>query len=217
MLLGGGFQRQTFSFLCVPKLFPASELQFSTESNSRFRISYFMTGGLLSISSSWCQPLEAHAQRFSFATQSLRPECLCNISTTREGVVFSWVELLLWPTVSRPIRIGVGHPFGAHDQIFLFPFFCRTIALLFVLGRPLWREEGSVICSEIFQWSESRSTLNHTLLSHLRLLGSLLVASYDLQGLRTILVLLYSPGTDCTENVSYINACSLFAGKLPVP
>jgi hypothetical protein len=41
------------------------------------------------------------------------------------------------PTVSRPIRLGVGHPFGAHDQILLFPFFFRKIALLFVLGRPL--------------------------------------------------------------------------------
>jgi hypothetical protein len=29
---------------------------------------------------------------------------------------------MLGPTVSRPIRLGVGHPFGAHDQIVLFPF-----------------------------------------------------------------------------------------------
>jgi hypothetical protein len=58
----------------------------------------------------------------------------------------SWVELKLWPTVSRPIRLGIGHPFGAHGQIFLFPFF-------FLLGRPLWREDGSVICSAIYQWS----------------------------------------------------------------
>jgi hypothetical protein len=35
--------------------------------------------------------------------------------------------------------------------------------------RPLWREDGSAICSEISQWSESRRTWNHTLLSHLRL------------------------------------------------
>jgi hypothetical protein len=91
------------------------------------------------------------------------------------------VELMLWPTVSRPIRLGVGHP---HDQIFLFPFFCRTIALFLVLGRPLWREDGSVICSAICQWSESRRTHNHTLLSHLRLLHSFSIASYDPQGLR---------------------------------
>jgi hypothetical protein len=98
--------------------------------------------------------------------------------------VWFWVELILWPTVSRPISHRFGHPFGANDQIFLFPIFFRTIALLFVLGRPIWREDGSVICSAICQWWESPRTLNHTLLSHLRLLGSLSVASYDSQGLR---------------------------------
>jgi hypothetical protein len=90
---------------------------------------------------------------------------------------------MLWPAVSRPIRLGVRHPFGTHDQIFLFPFVCRKIALLFVLGRPLWREDGSVICSAICQWSESRRTHNQILLPHLRLLDYLSVASYDSQGL----------------------------------
>jgi hypothetical protein len=36
------------------------------------------------------------------------------------------------------------------------------------VGRPLRREVGSVICSAITEWSESRTTRNHTLLSHLR-------------------------------------------------
>jgi hypothetical protein len=89
-----------------------------------------------------------------------------------------------WRSVSQSVCLGVGHPFGAHDQISLFPFFCRKIALLFFLGRPLWRQDGSVICSAICQWPESRSTHNHTLLSRLRVLGSLSVASYDSQGLR---------------------------------
>jgi hypothetical protein len=84
----------------------------------------------------------------------------------------------------QSVCLGVGHPFGAHDQISLFPFFCRKIAWLFVLGRPLWREDWSVICSAICPWSESRRTHNHTLLSHLTPLGSLSVASYDSQGLR---------------------------------
>jgi hypothetical protein len=87
------------------------------------------------------------------------------------------VEVTLRLTVSQSACLGVGHPFGAHDQILLFPFSCRKIALLFVLGHPLWREDGSVICSAISQWSESRRTRNHTLLSHLRLLVSLSVAS----------------------------------------
>jgi hypothetical protein len=58
------------------------------------------------------------------------------------------------------------------------------MSLLFVLGGPLWREAGSVICSAICQWSESRRTHNHTLMFHLRLLGSLSCASYDSHGLR---------------------------------
>jgi hypothetical protein len=29
---------------------------------------------------------------------------------------------MLWPTVSRPIRLDIGHPFEAHDQIFFFFF-----------------------------------------------------------------------------------------------
>jgi hypothetical protein len=93
-------------------------------------------------------------------------------------------------TVSQPVCLGVRHPIGVHDQFLIFPsfffffFFCRSIALLFALGRPLWREDGSVICSALCQWSELRRTHNHTLLSHLRLLGSLSVASYDSQGLR---------------------------------
>jgi hypothetical protein len=35
------------------------------------------------------------------------------------------------------------------------------------VGRPLWREDGSAICSVITQWSESLRTRNHPLLSHL--------------------------------------------------
>jgi hypothetical protein len=40
---------------------------------------------------------------------------------------------------------------------------------LLQVGRPLWREDGSVICSAITHWLESYRTHNHTLLSHLRL------------------------------------------------
>jgi hypothetical protein len=40
---------------------------------------------------------------------------------------------------------------------------------LFSVGRPLWLEDVTSICSVIIQWSESLRTRNHTLLSHLRL------------------------------------------------
>jgi hypothetical protein len=94
------------------------------------------------------------------------------------------VEVTLRLTASQSVCLAFEHPFGAYGWIFLFPFLCRKIALLFVLGRPLWREDGSVIYSAICQWPESRRTHSHTLLSHLRLLDSLSVASYDSQGLR---------------------------------
>jgi hypothetical protein len=73
---------------------------------------------------------------------------------------------------------------GVHYQILHFPSFCRKTALLFVFARPLWREHGSIICRALCQWSESRRTHNHTLMSHLRPRGSLSVVSYDSQGLR---------------------------------
>jgi hypothetical protein len=37
------------------------------------------------------------------------------------------------------------------------------------VGRPLWRGDGSAICSVSTQWPESLRTRNHTLLSRLRL------------------------------------------------
>jgi hypothetical protein len=97
----------------------------------------------------------------------------------------------------------------------LLPEICGLVSI----GRPLWREDGSAICSVITQWSESLRTRNHTLLSHLRLpqprgtgsriyipqeqggpvippqaLGSLYVASYDSQSYGGGIVTLREPG-----------------------
>jgi hypothetical protein len=52
------------------------------------------------------------------------------------------LSLILRPTVSRPGYLGIKHPSGDCDQIFiclwqLRPCFC---------GRPLWREDGSDFC-----------------------------------------------------------------------
>jgi hypothetical protein len=46
---------------------------------------------------------------------------------------------------------------------------CLKITSFLHVGRLLWWEDGSVICSAITHWLESRRTHNHILLSHLRL------------------------------------------------
>jgi hypothetical protein len=71
----------------------------------------------------------------------------------------------------QSVCLGIEHPCGTCDQI-LFPvkMLLSEIYGLVSVGRPLWREDGSAMCSVITQWSESLRTRIHTLLSHLRLL-----------------------------------------------
>jgi hypothetical protein len=57
---------------------------------------------------------------------------------------------------------------GSKTRVFLFLFLRLTFAWLLKWGDPLWREDGSVVCSAVTQWSQSQITYNHTLLSHLR-------------------------------------------------
>jgi hypothetical protein len=97
-----------------------------------------------------------------------------------------------------------------------------------------WRsvsQDGSVICSVICQWSESQRTHNHTLLSHLRLLGSLSVALTSRRDYGGSILArlhtgsnyqlhyssLYSLSTDHSENVFSIIARSLIAGETTCP
>jgi hypothetical protein len=91
----------------------------------------------------------------------------CCISTVLRTLE---VEVTLRLIVSQSLCLGIEHPCGTCDQI-LFPvgMLLSEICGLVSIGRPLWREDGSVICSVITQQSESLRTRNHTLLSHLRL------------------------------------------------
>jgi hypothetical protein len=54
--------------------------------------------------------------------------------------VWVWVWVILRPTASRPVCLGIKPPTGAYDQMF---FTVRTLRV-FDMGRLLWREDGSV-------------------------------------------------------------------------
>jgi hypothetical protein len=55
-----------------------------------------------------------------------------------------WVELMLWHGQSA-YPSWCRAPLWGPWPDFTLSFLCRTVALLLVLGRPLWREDGSVI------------------------------------------------------------------------
>jgi hypothetical protein len=105
--------------------------------------------------------LRTTCSRSNFTLWSVK----CYFRTDGQSVSQSWCRTPLW------------------GQILQFTFVLPENCFALCLRGPLWREDGSVICSAICQWSGSQRTRIHTLLSHLRLLGSLSVASYDSQGL----------------------------------
>jgi hypothetical protein len=63
------------------------------------------------------------------------------------------LEFFLRPTDSRPFRLGIGPPFGAHDQIYISLLFWTDNYFLIFLWHPLWRENGSVVYSAYTHWS----------------------------------------------------------------
>jgi hypothetical protein len=80
------------------------------------------------------------------------------------------LRLMVSQSVSQSVCLGIENPCGTCGQILLpVGVLPSEICGLISVRRPLWREDGSAICSVITQWSESHRTRNHTLLSHLRL------------------------------------------------
>jgi hypothetical protein len=80
--------------------------------------SYFTTGGLPPISSSWRQPLEAHDQDYLSQLNSCDNSPYVTSFLTRRTASLS-LSLILRPTVSRSVCLGIKHPSGAYDQIFI--------------------------------------------------------------------------------------------------
>jgi hypothetical protein len=62
------------------------------------------------------------------------------------------VKVILRPTVSRPVCIGVRHPSGTREKFFT-SFFCIDNCGYLAVGHPLWPEDGSVIYSYNCFWA----------------------------------------------------------------
>jgi hypothetical protein len=101
----------------------------------------------------------------------------CRFPVLTSTHLLSWV--CLRPTVSRPVRLGIRLPFGAHDQILSLSFLYDICLFFLPVGRPLWREDGSVTCGAIADWSGHWGLIT----IHHRLIWDC-VPSYNSQGLR---------------------------------
>jgi hypothetical protein len=80
------------------------------------------------------------------------------------------VEVTSRLTVSQSVCFDIEHPCWTCDQILLpVEMLLSEICGHLSVGRPLWWQDGSQICSAVTQWPESLRTENRTLLSYLRL------------------------------------------------
>jgi hypothetical protein len=120
-----------------------------------------ITTGSQSASPSWCQaPIWDQQLIFFLLDIFFRQLRVCYFvapSLTR-GRVCNLLSLftsdsksnlyVLRPTVCLPVRPGITHPSETREQ---FVKFCLYSCGFVDVGRPLWREDRSVICSEMTQ------------------------------------------------------------------
>jgi hypothetical protein len=181
LLFGGGFQQRMFFCLWVSELSSASAtrtgLLLGLASESRRPHDHIL------LSRNWGSP-SWRARSPGFISPRNRGAQLYHqalgithqLHALTPGPSVHWLQLSSnyiatdGQSVSRSVGQFVlvsGPPWRRWPD---FTFLCLKITFFLLhAGRPLWREDGSVIFSAITHRLQSRRTHNHILLSHLRL------------------------------------------------
>jgi hypothetical protein len=107
---------------------------------------------------------------FSSAVTNDERRITCDWSHWTEPSNLS-LSLVLRPTVSRPVCLGIKHPSGAYDQIIVIVWQLRVSwfgAPSLTRGRVCRLQLLLVLASAVIFGSESLGTWDHILLSHIR-------------------------------------------------